>query len=261
MDNSVLLTSFDSNRKQNCLASCNKYLECIFAVFRQNKCFICKKNLTLFMSSKADGGDSLTYQKQFKKSVGLINYWSFNSNVNDSIQNANLFGGVNAILTYDRFGVSGSALSLSTGYYKVPPGVYFSGTQFSFMAWVKVKTFTACMRLIDFGNGSNNENFVYGLSTSSNNRKPYVYFSTGADIFTGFSQTVLNLNQWQHLACVYTFPFYSIYFDGIERTLPGSKTSYSTFSMENGTRTSNYIGRSNWMGDISSVMERQAFQF
>ena len=111
------------------------------------------------MNFKSDGVATI-YQKRFKKTNGLINYWSFNGNVNDSIGNAHLYGGVNAALTSDRFGQSNTAISLSNGYYKVPPGVYFSGKQLTIMAWVRIRHFRSYSRLIDFGNGPSNENIV-----------------------------------------------------------------------------------------------------
>jgi hypothetical protein len=56
----------------------------------------------------------------------------------------------------------------------------------------------------------------------------------------------LGINQWQHLACVYSFPYYFIYIDGTLVTAPGSQTTYSSFNIKNETRTSNFVGRSNW---------------
>jgi hypothetical protein len=99
----------------------------------------------------------LIYQKQIKHTNGLINYWTFNGNVNDCIGVANLYEGSNVALTLDRFGQSNSALSLSNGFYKVPLGVYFSGSQLTIMAWVKVRSYKSCSRLVDFGNGANQD--------------------------------------------------------------------------------------------------------
>ena len=41
-DSTFLLTSFESNSKHKCLASCTKSFECTYAVFQRQKCFICK---------------------------------------------------------------------------------------------------------------------------------------------------------------------------------------------------------------------------
>jgi hypothetical protein len=187
-------------------------------------------------------GNSLIYQKKFETTKGLINYWTFNGNVNDSIGNANLYDPVNASLTFDRFGIADSALSLSNGYYKVPSGVFFKGTELTIMGWVKVRSFQTHSRLIDFGNGIDNENIVMSLSDG----QPYIFLKTGVDDFFGHSLQSLNLNKWHHLACVFSFPNYFIYIDGNLATVLGSKAPFTSFSLANVVRSSNFIGRSNW---------------
>ena len=251
LDSSFLLKSFDSISNLKCLASCEKTSECFYTVYQNKKCYICKKNLTLFMKYNTSHDVSLLiYQKQIKHTNGLINYWTFNGNVNDCIGEANLYQGSNVALTLDRYGQSNSALSLSNGFYKVPPGVYFSGSQLTIMAWVKVRSYKSCSRLVDFGNGANQDNIVLTLDHLTNG-KPYLNFFLGTNVSAGFSTKELNLNQWQHLACVLSSPYYSIYIDGIETTLPGSKISLALFNLAKVNRTSNFIGRSNW-GDPNS---------
>ena len=244
-DSTFLLTSFESNSKHKCLASCTKSFECTYAVFQRQKCFICKRNLTLFM--RYDPNEtSLIYQKNFKQTNGLINYWAFNKNVvKDSVGNKDLVNGFNAALTIDRFGIPDSALSLTNGYYQVPAGVYFSGDQFSFMAWVKIRTIQQYSRLIDFGFLGGGNVVMLSLSDSTSG-KPYLYFQSGGLDIVGFSTKALDIGKWQHLACVYSFPFYSIYIDGVETTAPGSRTNLASFILTNIERTSNFIGRSNW---------------
>ncbi len=268
LDSSYIISSFDSNTNLKCLVRCTKTTECVYAILKQNKCYICKSNLTSFASFTTNG-NSLIYQKKqmiqattiksetaafttvasttkmFNPTDGLTNYWTFNGNVNDVVGNANLYGGVNAELTFDRFGKPNSALNLTNGYYQVPPGVYFNGTQFSISAWVKVKNIRSSSRLIDFGFLNGGEVVMLALSNAMNG-KPVFYFQSGADSFFGYSQVELSLNQWQHLACVYSFPYYFIYINGTLVTAPGSQTTYSSFSINNVVRTSNFVGRSNW---------------
>jgi hypothetical protein len=197
LDSSFLLNSSDSNSYLKCLTSCTKTPECFYTVFQKNKCFICKRNLSSFLKYSTHG-NSLIYQKNFENTTGLINYWTFNGNGDDVVGNANLYGGVNAAWTFDRFGIADSALSLTNGYCIVPPGVYFSGTQFSVMGWVKVRSFQRQSRLIDF---AGNENIVLALS-AQNSGKPYIFLKAGVD-FHDYSSQSLNLNQWQHLAFVF----------------------------------------------------------
>ena len=222
-DSSYLLYSysFNPNFKQKCLANCTKITECIYAVIKQNECFMFKMNFTLIMDYKPTG-TSLIFKKQlFKITKGLINYWSFNENVNDAIGRAHLFGGVNVSLTYDRFGIPNSALRLTNGYYRVPPGIYFTGTQLTIMGWVNVRSINTHSRLIDFGFADTTEVVFLSLSNGDTG-KPYLYYRSGNDKIFGYSNKILILNQWQHLACVFSFPFYSIYIDGVEVTTSGS---------------------------------------
>jgi hypothetical protein len=51
------------------------------------------------------------------------------------------------------------------------------------------------------------------------------------------------------MACVYSFPYYSIYIDGTEVTTPGSQSNLPTFTVAGIMRYSNFIGRSNWNND------------
>jgi hypothetical protein len=251
-DKSYLLISFDSSSKTYCLASCVKYTECAYTIIQKSKCLLCKANLTNFMNFKSDAVSSI-YQKKFQNTRGLINYWAFNGDVNDALGNAHLYGGVNAALTFDRFGVPNSALSLRNGYYKVPAGVYFSGNQLTIMAWVKIRNIQSWSRLIDFGipnSVANNPPLeaVFLSLSFSNTGNPYLRYQSGSsNFFEDKSLKSVDLNQWKHIACIFSYPYYSIYIDGVETTTSGSKTSLAWLMLTNITRTSNFIGRSNWI--------------
>ena len=245
LDNSFVLSSFESNSILKCFTFCSKTTECFYIAFKQKKCFICKVNFINFVKGTINSNNSLIYQKNVNPANGLINYWTFNGNVNDVIGNAHLYDGVSATLTTDRFGQSNSALSLTNGYYKVPPGVYFSGQQFSLMVWLKVRSTKVNSRLIDFGNGPSNENIVLILSKESTG-KPYLYLQSGLDYSVLYAENALILNKWQHLTCIFSYPYFSIYIDGIEITEQNIETNIESFSLAYILRTSNFIGRSNW---------------
>ena len=91
-DSSFLLNSFESTSHLKCLSICLKVAECFYIAYQQKRCFICNRNLTLFLNYKPDGVSSI-YQKKtkFYQTNGLINYWAFNGNVRDSIGNADLY--------------------------------------------------------------------------------------------------------------------------------------------------------------------------
>ena len=257
LDNSFMIKSFDSKSILRCFSSCSSSPSCFYIIFQQNKCYICNFLFANF-ASYTNAGNSLIYKKKLITTANsLINYWSFNGNVNDSIGNAHLYNGYNAVLTYDRFGRPNSALSLTNGYYKIPPGVYTSGTQFTLMGWVKMRNIRLESRMFDFGNGAGNQNIVLSLTDTVTSNKPYVYFLSGNLDFYGYSTVSFNLNKWQHLACVFSFPYYSILIDGIETTLPGSMTNLNSFNVANVVRSSNFIGRSNWYS-ISGAQDADA---
>ena len=79
---------------------------------------------------------STLINKNFVKTPGLIHYWPFALNQYDIIGEADMFGGVNASLTTDRFNKPDSAISLVSGYYKLPPRVYFNSS-YSLLIWLK----------------------------------------------------------------------------------------------------------------------------
>jgi hypothetical protein len=244
LNSSFLITSFDSNSKHKCLASCTKNLQCFYAVYQQSKCFICRMNMISYANYATNGNSLIYYKKSYKPTNGLTNYWTFNENVNDEIGNAHLFGAVNVSLTVDRYGRPNSALSLSNGYYKVPEGAYFSATQLSIMGWVKVRNIRSFSRLVDFGFLSSGELVVFSLSESTSG-KPFIHFLTAGKEIKGVSSVSLNLNEWKHLACVFSFPYYSIYIDGVETTPQGSQSNLASFSLPL-NRPSNFVGRSNY---------------
>ncbi len=87
----------------------------------------------------------------------LINSWAFNGDFSDSVGGANVIGGSNYGLTFDRFGYPNSALNLTNGYAQLPPGIYFSGT-FTVTMWAYLSS-----------------------SINNNNRWGLIYFTTKID--------------------------------------------------------------------------------
>ena len=82
----------------------------------------------------------------------MINYWTFDCNVKDIIGGADLYNGLNTSFTSDSSGKTNFALSLNTGYYQVPNGIYFSGGDLTISLWLKLKAYgTASPRILDFG--------------------------------------------------------------------------------------------------------------
>ncbi len=175
----------------------------------------------------------------------LINYWSFNGHTNDEVGNAHLFNLTNATFTQDRFGRANSAISFSNGYAQVPSGVYFT-REFTIMAWIKPREATYWPRILDFGVGMRKDNIL--LTYSSYSRlipQLAIVVNSDVDLSMGFN-TSIKLNEWVHIAVSKSSTEFRAYLNG---TLVNN--SPSVRSASNVTRTSNYIGKSNW--DVDSL--------
>ncbi len=183
---------------------------------------------------------STLINKNFVKTPGLIHYWPFFMNTHDIVGEADLYGGVNADLTTDRFNKTNSAISLTNGYYKLPPRVYFNSS-YSFLAWVKLKQITNWARILEVSNGAPNDNVIFGFNKEMTDGISNVVYDgpTLNSILDAASSTILTLNKWQHVAFVLNFPNFYLYLDG--------QQVYTTTAINvpnNVIRTVNYVGRS-----------------
>jgi hypothetical protein len=169
----------------------------------------------------------------------LINYWTFCANFNDSVGQAHGFGGLKASLTSDRFGVASSALDLSNGFIKIPPGIYFSSNEYTVTAWVYIRAFNFNSRLIEFGNGPFSDNVLMALTQGASGRLYQEFYVEATRKIVMNTQAVMNLNTWFHVAYVVWHQNAYIYVNG----------EMSTGSVWNQPRsiqrTLNFIGKSN----------------
>ena len=180
-------------------------------------------------------------------SNGLILYYPMNGTALDASGNGvtgTLNGGVTA--TTDRFGVANAALAFngSNGYIDVPDGVYFNGSNFTVSAWVRMAAYNSWSRLLDFGNGSANNNVLIGLTNGATGRPAAEIYNgtiTGGQI-TSPSST-LPINQWALLTYSWSNGTGSISING-NQVIQGLQSAPLNIA-----RTINYIGRSNWAGD------------
>ena len=175
-------------------------------------------------------------------SPSLVNYWPFNSHIQDVIGGAHLFEGYNAALTEDRFGRPLSALNLSIGYYKIPPGNYFQTGTFTITAWLKLRQHKRWARLIDFSNGwaSIDAIFLNTYDPNSITSQFYLCNSTSKQIGRADS-SLIPLNTWTHISMTYnsTSTILKIYLNGTQNGI--SQTTQALMNIE---RLFNYIGRS-----------------
>lgn len=119
----------------------------------------------------------------------------------------------------------------------MPPGVYFSGKQFTIMVWVKVRSFNLWSRILDFGNGRQN-NVFFALTVDHTGIPSFVVLPGEVH-----SSLKLELNKWVHITGVLNHPNAYIYINGVSYTLPRSAFGDP---VPNVVRNTNFIGRSNW---------------
>lgn len=132
-----------------------------------------------------------------------------------------------------------------TGCYKEPTGIYFDGQDHTILVWVKVRIHNSWSRIIDFSQSNRSNGVDLGLS----------YYTTGRPVFETLdssgsweyltSSFALPINQWTNIAEVYKSlgAVSTIYINGIQTASGAVKP------IMNVTRTSNYVGRSQFYPD------------
>jgi len=162
------------------------------------------------------------------------------TNLSDVVGSGNLFGGSSYSFTNDRFCSPNSSIYFNKGYLQVPNGVYFSG-DFTVTAWINLKTSRSWARIFDFGNGQIDNVFLGMYGTSSQLVGKIYKGSSQSQILT--SSIVINLNEWYFISFVLSDTTGFIYVNG-------NQAVNGTLNVPNNvTRTTNYIGKSNWATD------------
>lgn len=163
----------------------------------------------------------------------------------DSVQCTILTNGSNSffIESFRSSKIKKYSVYLNNGYLIAPPGVYFSG-DFSISTWIKVKSIQFYSRILDFGNGALPYNVILSFSEDNSN-KPFVQILSQTQLMSRLtSNTPIILNEWTHMMTVLNGTNLKLF---INNTLVASSNQSDIPS--NVTRTSNYIGRSNWLLD------------
>lgn len=134
-----------------------------------------------------------------------------------------------------------------------PAGQYF-GNNFTVEAWVYKRSNNYSSRLIDFGNGSNNNNILIQLNDGSTSK---IRFSIrqGTSEQAILSNATIPLNQWVHIACTYDGVAGRIYINGVE-DINGSLHNPLPV-----VRADNFLGKSNWTGDGFANIIVDEFKF
>lgn len=185
--------------------------------------------------------------------AGLLAYYKCNEGAGTTLANSctntsGIDGTLNNAPTWIsspiQFGSNSLNLDGTSDYMSLPSGVYFNDNTFTIEAWVYVRSHASYARILDFGNGSGNNNIVFSLSFGTDGKPGLTLVNgSGTSEYVG-SSSALTLNTWTHVAAVLNGTTGKIYINGVES---GSGTY--TLSPANVARTLNYIGKSNWVAN------------
>jgi ribosomal protein S18 acetylase RimI-like enzyme len=178
-------------------------------------------------------------------SQDLIAHFPFAGNADD-IGSGNYNGTVHgAALTTDHIGAVDHAYQFdgSNDYIELPAMNVNYTKGFTVQAWVYFASFNEQSRIIDFGNGENNDNIVFCNKATSNDLR-FKARRGSTVIGTLDALGVLERNTWMHLAVTVDNDGNAIiYKDGV------SVQQGMLGKFHNTNRRKNYIGRSNWSVD------------
>ena len=142
----------------------------------------------------------------------------------------------NATFSNNRNGKANSSLDLKNGYAQAPEGVYFN-SDFTITAWVMLRKNTVWARIIDFGNGIQDNIILCFIGAYIN---PYFEILYGIPAKGITASSPLVLNQWYFISASLQNETANLYLNG---TLVSTGLSQKP---KNITRTTNYVGKDNW---------------
>ena len=163
------------------------------------------------------------------------------SNLSDVVGGANLYGGTSYSFSYDRFCSPNSAIYFNSGYLQAPAGLYFTG-DFTVIIWIYLLSYVTNARIIDFSNGNYTQGVTLGMAGTTFVIKGGVYnlptdYTTPTNLI--MTPSMIQLNQWYHVAFSLTDTTGIIYVNGIQQA---SGTLLSPYFI---SRKYNYIGNAN----------------
>ena len=165
------------------------------------------------------------------------------SNLTDIVGGRDLFEGASYSFVSDRFCSLNSAIYFNKGYLQVPAGVYFSG-DFTVTAWIYLKSYQYYSRLFDFGNGEGSDNVILAMYATTSQIRGLTFIGSSRSYIQ--TSIIINLNEWYFISFVLSGTTGYIYVNG------NQVVNGSLFAPNNITRTSNYIGKSNWASDSNA---------
>jgi hypothetical protein len=164
------------------------------------------------------------------------------SNLSDVIGAADLFNGTTYSYTTDRLNNPNSSIYFNSGFLKIPPSdAYFTGGDFTIMAWIQMKSRKQYARIIEFGNGPYSDSVAFGGGQLNTQLYFAVVLNSSSESSLNTPTTyVIELNTWYHVAAVLQGQKAYIYINGIQVANGPMQRPRSILRKEN------YIGRSNY---------------
>lgn len=179
---------------------------------------------------------------------GLVGWWKLNGNPNSDVgaYNGTVVG---ATPTTGQNGQANSAYSFNgtNAYISIPAGFADFSGGLTVSVWANPSASNNYARFMDFGNGQQNNNILFTRSGTSANTELDVVNGTNPSYLASIISTtnpIVN-SQWKlYTATIAPSGAITLYANGASIQ---SSTGASLPAIV--TRTSNYIGRSNWPGD------------
>ncbi|MCM8786833.1 MAG: LamG domain-containing protein [Candidatus Omnitrophica bacterium] len=119
------------------------------------------------------------------------------------------------------------------------PSMTFGGNV-TISGWAYVYSHRNYQRLVDLGNGANSDNIVFMLSEAGSGKPNFDFYNGNSLVASITSPNAISLNKWYHLVGVVDGSKIKLYINGTKVAEANSP------SVNNVTRTSNFIGKSNW---------------
>ena len=179
---------------------------------------------------------------------GLVGWWKLNGDTNSA---TGVYNGtaVNAAPTTGQNGLPNNAYSFNgtNAYISIPAGFSdFSGGM-TISVWAQPTASNNFARFIDFGNGQHDNNILFTRVGTTANIELDVVNGTNASYLTSITSTtnpIVN-SQWKlYTVTIGASGTATLYANGVS-----IKTGSGASLPLNVTRSSNYIGRSNWASD------------
>jgi hypothetical protein len=163
----------------------------------------------------------------------------------DVVGGKDMTQGSSTSFTMDRFGNDNSALALNGGWTQVPSGVYFDSIELTISVWIYPMNVGSWSRIIDFGNGIQN-NIIVSLANENSLQPCFELFSGPSKEISTKSTKQITLNQWHFLTATFNGTNARIYLNGTLVAELNTQNYTRPFSL---FRSSCYIGKSAWNAD------------